>query len=1224
MQEQARSFFSELLSHGTGLTRRVAPALSVPFRHRWQAVAVALLAGLVVLLGAPGGPAQAASCSGTSLNVVAHQDDDLLFMSPDVLHEVQGGSRCVATVYVTAGDAGELPAYWQGRALGAQAAYAQMAGVANVWTESPLTIGSHPLAMYTLNADTKISLIFMRLPDGNYVYGTGYPSTGNQSLQHLWQGTLSSIDAVNESTSYTRTDLIDTLTGLMSQFQPDLIRTQDSAVGFGHGDHTDHVASALFAVAAQDPSVYTTLHTVTSYIDYLTSPEDRLPEYPQNVFGTDLAAKQAAFYAYGAFDSHTCHDAVTCTRRPEAKWLMRSYVVGTPNAIAGPDQTVVNVGSTVHLNGSASVDPNGGPAYSWTQVSGPLVSLVGANSATPSFTAPAAITTLSFDLTVSDGTLSSTDSVTVAITPNSSNVARQAVATASSENVANSQLASKAIDGFTDGYSTGDYPHEWATLNEPNNGVGAWLNLAWTSPQLIDRVVLYDRPNVSEWIKGGTLTFSDGSTIVVPSLANNGFPVSVSFPARFTTSVHFTVDYVSQFTTAVGLAEIEAWTPADLAPPLADAGPNQTVKADSTVALDGSHSSDPDSGDTLSYAWTQTGRPSVPLSGADTATPTFTAPAEATVLTFRLTVNDGTLSDSSSVIITVNPVSDLSIAKTDSPDPVEAAQTLTYTLAVSNQGPSTATNVEVTDTLPAGTSNVSTSGTDPSWTCNEVSGKVTCTRASLAVGAAPQIQIQVKAPNEGGSISNTASVSATEYYPVPVNNSETQATSVTPVADMKITKTDSPDPVRAAQTLTYTLAVSNQGPSTATNVEVTDTLPAGTSNVSTSGTDPSWTCNEVSGKVTCTRASLAVGAAPQIQIQVKAPNEGGSISNTASVSATEYYPVDVNNSETQATSVDPVADLSITKTDGKAMVDAGSAIAYTIVASNAGPSSALGAVFKDAAVSNLSVSSVTCSDALATGGAVCPTVSATTVALMQGAAGIVIPTLPSGGSVTFTVTGTAGSETQLANTATLDPPSGTTDPTPASAIDTDSVNRAPVANAGPDQSVSTGQPVTLDGSASTDPDSGDARTYKWEQTGGIPVSLSSTTVAKPAFTAPASSTSLAFELTVSDGSLTSSDSVTITVSGNANPAVKGQRRPQTTLLKMKIGHAKHTAFFRFTGSGGKGTLKFECRIDMHHFSPCRVHKSYKHLDRGRHVFRVRARDSAGLADLTLVTKRFTV
>jgi uncharacterized repeat protein (TIGR01451 family) len=1099
MQEQARSFFSELLSHGTGLTRRVAPALSVPFRHRWQAVAVALLAGLVVLLGAPGGPAQAASCSGTSLNVVAHQDDDLLFMSPDVLHEVQGGSRCVATVYVTAGDAGELPAYWQGRALGAQAAYAQMAGVANVWTESPLTIGSHPLAMYTLNADTKISLIFMRLPDGNYVYGTGYPSTGNQSLQHLWQGTLSSIDAVNESTSYTRTDLIDTLTGLMSQFQPDLIRTQDSAVGFGHGDHTDHVASALFAVAAQDPSVYTTLHTVTSYIDYLTSPEDRLPEYPQNVFGTDLAAKQAAFYAYGAFDSHTCHDAVTCTRRPEAKWLMRSYVVGTPNAIAGPDQTVVNVGSTVHLNGSASVDPNGGPAYSWTQVSGPLVSLVGANSATPSFTAPAAITTLSFDLTVSDGTLSSTDSVTVAITPNSSNVARQAVATASSENVANSQLASKAIDGFTDGYSTGDYPHEWATLNEPNNGVGAWLNLAWTSPQLIDRVVLYDRPNVSEWIKGGTLTFSDGSTIVVPSLANNGFPVSVSFPARFTTSVHFTVDYVSQFTTAVGLAEIEAWTPADLAPPLADAGPNQTVKADSTVALDGSHSSDPDSGDTLSYAWTQTGRPSVPLSGADTATPTFTAPAEATVLTFRLTVNDGTLSDSSSVIITVNPVSDLSIAKTDSPDPVEAAQTLTYTLAVSNQGPSTATNVEVTDTLPAGTSNVSTSGTDPSWTCNEVSGKVTCTRASLAVGAAPQIQIQVKAPNEGGSISNTASVSATEYYPV-----------------------------------------------------------------------------------------------------------------------------DVNNSETQATSVDPVADLSITKTDGKAMVDAGSAIAYTIVASNAGPSSALGAVFKDAAVSNLSVSSVTCSDALATGGAVCPTVSATTVALMQGAAGIVIPTLPSGGSVTFTVTGTAGSETQLANTATLDPPSGTTDPTPASAIDTDSVNRAPVANAGPDQSVSTGQPVTLDGSASTDPDSGDARTYKWEQTGGIPVSLSSTTVAKPAFTAPASSTSLAFELTVSDGSLTSSDSVTITVSGNANPAVKGQRRPQTTLLKMKIGHAKHTAFFRFTGSGGKGTLKFECRIDMHHFSPCRVHKSYKHLDRGRHVFRVRARDSAGLADLTLVTKRFTV
>ena len=105
------------------------------------------------------------------------------------------------------------------------------------------------------------------------------------------------------------------------------------------------------------------------------------------------------------------------------------------------------------------------------------------------------------------------------------------------------------------------------------------------------------------------------------------------------------------------------------------------------------------------------------------------------------------------------------------------------------------------------------------------------------------------------------------------------------------------------------------------------------------------------------------------------------------------------------------------------------------------PSAASNSVFKDAAVANLTVSSVTCGSA--SGGAACP--AAPTVALMQGA-GIVIPTLPSGGSVTFTVTGTAGTGAQIANTATLDPPSGTTDPTPAnnSATDTDSLT--PVAD----------------------------------------------------------------------------------------------------------------------------------------------------------------------------------
>ncbi len=70
--------------------------------------------------------------------------------------------------------------------------------------------------------------------------------------------------------------------------------------------------------------------------------------------------------------------------------------------------------------------------------------------------------------------------------------------------------------------------------------------------------------------------------------------------------------------------------------PTADAGADQTVAAGATVNLDGTGSSDPDAGDTLDYTWTQTGGTAVTLTGADTATPSFTAPAGPATLTFEL------------------------------------------------------------------------------------------------------------------------------------------------------------------------------------------------------------------------------------------------------------------------------------------------------------------------------------------------------------------------------------------------------------------------------------------------------------------------------------------------------------------------------------------------------------------------------------------------------------
>ena len=132
------------------------------------------------------------------------------------------------------------------------------------------------------------------------------------------------------------------------------------------------------------------------------------------------------------------------------------------------------------------------------------------------------------------------------------------------------------------------------------------------------------------------------------------------------------------------------------------------------------------------------------------------------------------------------------------------------------------------------------------------------------------------------------------------------------------------------------------------------------------------------------------------------------------------------------------ADLSITKTNNQDVYTAGQAMTYTIVVSNLGPGASNNAVFTDPAVTGMTKTGVTCGSP--TGGATCPTAANTTVALVQGS-GIVIPSLPSGSSVTFQLTATvnAGTTANLTNVANIATPSGQTDPVPGNntASDTD-------------------------------------------------------------------------------------------------------------------------------------------------------------------------------------------
>jgi hypothetical protein len=332
-----------------------------------------------------------------------------------------------------------------------------------------------------------------------------------------------------------------------------------------------------------------------------------------------------------------------------------------PVAAAGPDQTV-NTGATVQLNGAGSSDANGDPlTYRWVQSAGPSVRLSNPNVANPSFPTSAGAlytSTVALQLIVNDGLVDSeADSITVTVTAPplpGVNLASMASVTASSESLTTGQRAQKAVDGYADGYPT-DATHEWATAG---GRAGSWIQLSWNASQTVDRVVLYDRPNLNDQILGATLQFSDGSTVAVGALPNNGAAATYLFSARTVTSVRLTINAVSSSTQSVGLAEIavfgNSWTPPPNRPPVAAAGSDQVVNQGATVRLDGGASSDPD-GNPLAYRWTQVGGLPVTLTGASSAVATFTAPTGLSVdevLTFELVVSDGPL-DSPADLISV-------------------------------------------------------------------------------------------------------------------------------------------------------------------------------------------------------------------------------------------------------------------------------------------------------------------------------------------------------------------------------------------------------------------------------------------------------------------------------------------------------------------------------------------------------------------------------------------
>ncbi len=398
-------------------------------------------------------------------------------------------------------------------------------------------------------------------------------------------------------------------------------------------------------------------------------------------------------------------------------------------------------------------------------------------------------------------------------------------------------------------------------------------------------------------------------------------------------------------------------------------------------------------------------------------------------------------------------LADLAIAKTSNPTIQTAGSNVTYQLTATNNGPNAASNVVLTDNLPAGVTFVSAA--PPAGTSCSPSGQlVTCTSSSLAYPGTIVVPITTTvAPgtSSGTALTDVASVTSATGDDVTGDNSASATTQITTSADVALTKTVSPNPVAAGAPVTYTLRASNNGPSTANAVTITDPLPLGLNYTSST---PAGVCTNNNGVLTCAVGALAPNASSTVTITAGVASNvaAGTITNTATASSTTPDPVSSNNSATAPVAVITSADLSITKVPTPTSVVAGTPVSYALTVTNKGTSDAAGVLVSDPAVAGLTILSAATSQGTCT--------------VTAGTASCPVGSVVAGGSVTVTVQAQVDSTTPpgtLNNTAsvtstTADPVSANNSAT-ASITVTNSADMALSKSANPG-TITPGSPVT--------------------------------------------------------------------------------------------------------------------------------------------------------------------
>ncbi|HSP34165.1 MAG TPA: hypothetical protein VLU46_07620 [Thermoanaerobaculia bacterium] len=332
---------------------------------------------------------------------------------------------------------------------------------------------------------------------------------------------------------------------------------------------------------------------------------------------------------------------------------------------------------------------------------------------------------------------------------------------------------------------------------------------------------------------------------------------------------------------------------------------------------------------------------SIAPGGGVSFTVNVTAPNQPGTITLtgtgNVTGDSNAANNSGSFATTVAGVSDVGVAKVG-PATIIGGTNITYTITITNGGPSDATNFAVNDPPSSGLTWVSNTGACttgfPCTIPSLLSGQTITFTSTWAV--APTVT--------SGTVANTVTVSATGD-PNPGNDTATATSTAVSSADVKVIKSG-PATAGSGSTINYSIDVTNLGPSYATGVSLDDPAQPGLTFLGF----VSGPC----GSFPCPLGTMSNGQTISVVASYKVTATSGSVSNVANITGTSTDPVSANNSSTATTTVTPnlQADVSITKT-APATILPGSNVNFNITVANAGPATATNVQVDDSPSSNL-------------------------------------------------------------------------------------------------------------------------------------------------------------------------------------------------------------------------------------------------------------------------------